>query len=60
MSYPYDDGCQEQEDANWRACHEAASQVGYTVKEVEECDDGNLMCPGCPWRKEEGDAPHPS
>lgn len=51
MSYPHDDGCQEQEDNNWRACYAAASRAGYSLDEADKCHDGDLQCPSCPWRR---------
>lgn len=31
------------------ACASAASEHGV-LDRAEQCDDGNLLCPACPWR----------
>lgn len=47
--YPHDDGAAEQEQRNDEACYETAVRNGHTVGEAEECDDGNVGCPDCPF-----------
>lgn len=40
---------QAEEDANILACGSAAIKAGYTFEQTEECEDGELKCPLCPW-----------
>ena len=37
------------EDQATRACFECAIRNGHTVEEAENCDDGNIGCPNCPF-----------
>ncbi len=32
------------------ACYECAMRNGHTVTEAEDCDDGDVGCPDCPWK----------
>lgn len=41
-----------EEERNAGACIEAAEKDGYTPEQAEECDDGNLKCKDCPWKKD--------
>lgn len=41
----------DHEDANTRACQEAAQAAGKTSDQADNCDAGQHACPGCPWRK---------
>lgn len=42
----------EQEAAYYGACFEAAEKTGLSIEQAEECDEGSLGCPDCPWKKE--------
>ena len=39
-----------QEDAAERACIETAIKNGHTAEESDECDDGSVGCPDCPFQ----------
>ncbi len=41
------------EARNWGACFEAARKAGYTQEQAENCEDGALQCPTCPWKPRE-------
>ena len=41
------------EDSYFQACCAAASKAGYTVSQAEECNEGGLDCPDCPFREPE-------
>ena len=41
-----------EEEMNEGACIAAAKERGYTGEQAEKCDDGNLNCKNCPWRKD--------
>lgn len=43
---------QDEEDNNFGACYHAASLVGLSEEEANECDDGDRNCPECPWKKQ--------
>lgn len=49
--FPLSPDEQAEEDANVRACEEAAQKAGYPFWLAEECEDGELNCPTCPWKK---------
>lgn len=40
---------QDQEASNMGACYHAAAKHGVE-DQAEDCDNGNLSCPECPWR----------
>ena len=40
------------EDANEMACIETAIKNGHTREEADNCDDGSVGCPDCPWKGE--------
>jgi hypothetical protein len=42
----------DQEDAAEFACNSTAVENGHMVEEAENCDDGNLNCPDCPFTPE--------
>jgi hypothetical protein len=44
-----DDHCQDTEDANWQACHAAAYLCGYSFEDADNCEDGAMGCPECPF-----------
>ena len=37
--------CQNAEEQ----CHECAKENGHTTTEADECDDGSVGCPDCPF-----------
>lgn len=39
------------EDSNWYSCIYAAMKAGFTKNEAESCENGQLNCPICPWKK---------
>lgn len=39
----------QHEAANTNACRECAVKNGHTIDEADNCDDGNVGCPDCPW-----------
>jgi hypothetical protein len=39
------------EDAQWERCYEAARLAGHSSEEADNCDDGSLNCPDCPWKE---------
>ncbi|KKL78026.1 hypothetical protein LCGC14_2028920 [marine sediment metagenome] len=41
----------DESDAYEAACYSAATAAGKTSEEAELCDDGNVGCTECPWRK---------
>lgn len=41
---------QMQEDSNFAACYNAASMNNINPKEADNCDNGSLCCPNCPWK----------
>ena len=41
------------EDMNTQACIETAKRNGHTVEEADNCDDGSVGCPDCPFRRKE-------
>jgi hypothetical protein len=43
------------DEENWGACFNAARAAGYSMAQAEECDDGSLGCPACPWAATEGE-----
>lgn len=45
----------DQDDAAEGACHEAAMKHGVADR-ADSCDDMELACPTCPWRKNSGAA----
>jgi hypothetical protein len=40
-----------EEAAHEHACYLAAHAHGLAMEQADECDDGALKCPDCPWRK---------
>lgn len=40
-----------QEAAAESACYRAAEKYGVTTEKADECDDGDVGCPDCPWKK---------
>lgn len=38
------------EEANEKACIQAAKEMGYKEEEAMYCDMGTLGCVNCPWR----------
>jgi len=40
----------QQEASSNAACSEAATLAGVAARTAEECDDGDVSCPTCPWR----------
>ena len=42
--------CRVEEMASEGACHECALKNGHTVSEADNCDDGSMGCPDCPWK----------
>lgn len=34
------------------ACYEVAVKNGFTKKQADNCEEGNLKCVGCPWVEE--------
>jgi len=43
------------EDMNTISCQSCALRNGHTIEEADNCDDGSVNCPDCPFetRKEE-------
>ena len=39
------------EDSNWYSCVHAAMKAGFTKEQSFECENGQLNCPTCPWKK---------
>ncbi len=39
------------EDSNWRSCFMAARKAGFNREKAETCDNGELNCSTCPWKK---------
>lgn len=39
-----------QERAAEDACKSAASAAGFDANKSDDCDDGALCCPTCPWK----------
>lgn len=42
----------EQEEAYYGACFEAAKKIGLSIEQAEECNEGCLGRPDCPWKKD--------
>jgi hypothetical protein len=40
-----------EEEANARACYATAARNGHTVERADQCDDGDVECPDCPFRR---------
>jgi len=40
---------EDQENRNFLACFDTAKKNGHTNKEAENCDDGSVGCPDCPF-----------
>lgn len=41
-----------QEEAMWEgACIECAKANGYTPEQADNCENGELKCKGCPFKK---------
>lgn len=38
------------EDRNEQACIETAIKNGHTREEADNCDDGSVDCPDCPFK----------
>lgn len=38
-----------QEDSAWEACYTTAERNGHTKDEADNCDDGSVGCPDCPF-----------
>lgn len=43
------DAVQQQEDANFRLCKWTAAKHGIPPDRAENCDDGDVGCPDCPF-----------
>ena len=43
----FDTEIQENEDA----CYGTAVENGFSVDQADNCDDGDVGCPNCPWKK---------
>lgn len=41
------------EDSGWEACFSTAIRNGHTEEEADNCDDGSVACPDCPWKIKE-------
>ena len=41
------------EDNNEQACIETAMKNGHTKEEADNCDDGSVACPDCPFKEVE-------
>ena len=41
------------EDRNDMACWECAVRNGHTKEEADDCDNGSVDCPDCPFRPAE-------
>lgn len=52
-SQSYDAWFDDQCDAAMMACFECAKSHGKTQEEAENCDDGDVGCPDCPFMPEE-------
>jgi uncharacterized protein YcnI len=42
---------EDQEASAQQACYEAAMQVSVAPEAADLCEDAQLKCPACPWRK---------
>ena len=40
----------EVEDNNDRTCWECAERNGHTKQEADDCDNGSVGCPNCPFK----------
>ena len=40
---------QQEEDSNMEACSACAQYNGHSVEEAENCNDGSVGCPECPF-----------
>ena len=43
--------------ANWGECYLTAFRAGRTMFDAEDCENGDLLCPKCPWRLDEHQIP---
>ena len=39
-----------EEDKNEQACRSCALRNGHTIQEADDCEDGSVNCPDCPFR----------
>jgi len=37
-------------DNDMAKCHECALRNGHTIDEADDCDDGSVGCPDCPFK----------
>ena len=47
-----DEMIEEQMRINMGACFNAARLAGHTIESAENCEEGCLECPECPWKTE--------
>ena len=45
------------EESYFRECFAAASKAGHTLPQAEDCDDGDLNCPDCPFFEPDNEYP---
>jgi hypothetical protein len=41
----------DEESANEAACFGTAQEAGFSIEQAENCDDGDVGCPNCPWKE---------
>ena len=45
-----DDMIEEEMRINMGECFNAARKAGHSIELAENCEEGNLECPDCPWQ----------
>jgi hypothetical protein len=40
---------EREEEVMWEACIDTAIASGHTAEEAQECDNGSVGCPDCPF-----------
>ena len=45
-----DDMIEEEMRINMGECFNAARKAGHNIELAENCEEGNLECPDCPWQ----------
>ena len=53
MPRTYTEYINQIEDDNEKGCFYAAQLDGYQMRDAETCENGELKCSECPWKKEE-------
>ncbi len=48
----YQDNHNNNDDPDMAKCHETAKKNGHPDHEADECDEGSVGCPDCPYKEE--------